>query len=70
MSMNHLGQGSQYRTGGCTGFVSGTIYFGYRSIPMYRFGFTANLYIYIYIYIYVSMCVCVCVYYNKYKSSL
>ena len=50
MSMNHLGQGSQYRTGGCTGLVSGTIYFGYQSIPMYRFGFTANIYIYIYIF--------------------
>ena len=63
MSMNHLGQGSQYRIGGCTGLVSGTIYFGYQSIPMYRFGFTANLYIYIYIYIYIYLCkyVCVCV---------
>ena len=68
MSMNHLGQGSQYRIGGCTGLVSGTIYFGYQSIPMYRFGFTAN--IYIYIYVSMCVCVCVCVYYNKYKSSL
>ena len=61
MSMNHLGQGSQYRIGGCTGLVSGTIYFGYQLIPMYRFGFTANLYIYIYIYICKYVCVCVCV---------
>ena len=43
-------QGSQYRTGGYNGLASGTIYFGYRSIPVYRFGFTAILYI-IYIYI-------------------
>ena len=39
-------QGSQYRTGGCTGLASGTIYFEYRSIPVYRFGFTAIFYIY------------------------
>ena len=39
-------QGSQYRTGGCTGLASGTIYFGYRSIPVYRFRFTAIFYIY------------------------
>ena len=66
--MGRLGhkQGSQYCTGGCTGLASGTIYFGYRSIPMYRFGFTAILYIYIYVCMYV--CVCVYIYYNKYKS--
>ena len=34
-------QGGQYRTKGCTGLASGTIYFGYRSILVYRFGFTA-----------------------------
>ena len=43
-------QGCQYRTGGCTSLASGTIYFGYRSIPVYRFGITANIYIYIYVY--------------------
>ena len=37
-------QGSQYRTGGCIGLASGTIYFGYQSIPVYRFGFIAILY--------------------------
>ena len=37
-------QGSQYRTGGRTGLSSGTIYFGYRSILVYRFGFIAILY--------------------------
>ena len=63
-------QGCQYRTGGRTGLATGTIYFGYRSIPVYRFGFTAIFYIYIYIYIYICMYVCVSVYiyYNKYKS--
>ena len=30
--------------------AGGTIYFGYQSIPVYRFGLTAILYIYIYIY--------------------
>ena len=53
-------QGCQYRTGGGTDLATGTIYFGYRSIPVYRFGFTAILYIYV--------CVCVYIYYNKYKS--
>ena len=37
-------QGSQYHTEGCTGLATGTIYFGYRSIPVYRFGFIAILY--------------------------
>ena len=47
-------QGNQYRTEGCTGLASGTIYFGYWLIPVYRFGFIAIiLYIYIYIYIYI-----------------
>ena len=59
-------QGCQYRTGGRTGLATGTIYFGYRSIPVYRFGFTAIFYIYIYICMYV--CVSVYIYYNKYKS--
>ena len=49
-------QGYQYRTGGRTGLATGMIYFGYRSIPVYRFGFTAILYIYIYI------CMCQCIY--------
>ena len=53
-------QGCQYRTGGRTGLATATIYFGYRSIPVYCFGFTAILYIYIYIYICVCVCVCVC----------
>ena len=57
-------QGCQYRTGGRTGLATGTIYFEYRSIPVYRFGFTAIFYIYIYMYV----CVCVYIYYNKYKS--
>ena len=39
-------QGSQYRTGGCTGLASDTIYFGYQLISVYRFGFTAIFYIY------------------------
>ena len=44
----YLDQGSQYRTGGCTGLVRNTIYFGYRLIPMNRFGFTTiNKYIFI-----------------------
>ena len=34
-------QGSQYRIG----LASGMVYFGYRSIPVYRFGFIAILYI-------------------------
>ena len=60
-------QGSQYRTGGCTSLASSTIYFGYRSIPMYRFGFTAiflylSIYICMYVCMYVCVCVCVCVY--------
>ena len=52
-------QGCQYRTGGRTGLATDTIYFGYQSIPVYRFGFTAILYIYVcmyvsvYIYIYI-----------------
>ena len=59
-------QGSQYHTEGCTGLASGTVYFGYQSIPMYRFGFTAiflylSINIYIYVCMYVCMCVCVCV---------
>ena len=54
-----INQGCQYRTGGHTGLATGTIYFGYRSISVYRFGFTA---IYIYIYIYVCMYVSVYIY--------
>ena len=41
-------QGSQYRIGSCTGLATGTIYFGYQSILVYRFRFTAFIYIYIY----------------------
>ena len=37
-------QGSQYRTGGYTGLATDTIYFGYRLILVYRFGFIAILY--------------------------
>ena len=55
-------QGCQYRTGGRTGLATGTIYFGYRSIPVYHFGFTAIFYIYIYIYMYVCMYVSVYIY--------
>ena len=49
-------QGSQYRIRGYTSLASGTIYFGYRLILVYRFGFTTihiKSYIYIYIYIYL-----------------
>ena len=73
-SPSYYKQGCQYRTGGRTGLATGTIYFGYRSIPVYRFGFTAIFYIYKYIYIYICMYVCMClyiyiyIYYNKYKS--
>ena len=55
-------QGCQYRTGGRTGLATDTIYFGYRSISVYRFGFTVIFYIYKYKYIYIYMYVCVCVY--------
>ena len=48
----YLTQGSQYRTRGYTGLANSTIYFRYRSIPVYRFEITANIYIYIYIYVY------------------
>ena len=41
----YIYQGSQYRTGGCIGLATGMIYFRYRSIPVYRFGFTVILYI-------------------------
>ena len=37
-------QGSQYRNEGCTDLASGTIYFGYQSIPVYRFGFPTIFY--------------------------
>ena len=40
-------QGGQYRTRDCTGLVSGTIYFGYRLIPVYHFGFIAIFYYFI-----------------------
>ena len=63
-NFNTFVQECQYRTGGRTGLATGTIYFGYQSIPVYRFEFTAILYIYIY----VCMYVCVYIYYNKYKS--
>ena len=67
-----INQGCQYRTGGHTDLATGTIYFGYRSIPVYRFGFTATFYIYkykyIYIYIYMYVFVYIYIYYNKYKS--
>ena len=60
--VSYFNQGSQYRIGGCTDLVSGTIYFGYWSILVYRFRFTAI--IYIYVCMYVCMCVCVCVIIN------
>ena len=44
-------QRSQYRTGGCTDLANGTIYIGYRSIPVYRFGFTTIFYYFIQSYI-------------------
>ena len=34
-------QKNQYCIGGCTNLTNGKIYFGYRSIPVYRFEFTA-----------------------------
>ena len=37
-------QESQYYTEGCIDLASDTIYFGYRSILVYRFGFIAILY--------------------------
>ena len=40
-------EGSQYRTEDCNGLASSTIYFGYRSIPVYRFRFTAIFYYFI-----------------------
>ena len=52
-------RGSQYRTESFTDLASDMIYFGYRSIPVYRFGFTAIFYIYKYIYIYICMYVCI-----------
>ena len=55
-------QGCQYRTGGHTGLATGTIHFGYWSIPIYRFEFTAIFYIYKYIYIYLCVCVSVYIY--------
>ena len=57
-----LNQGCQYRTGGRTGLATGTIYFGYRKIPVYRFGFTAIFYIYKYKYIYMYVWLYVFVY--------
>ena len=68
LAIHNILQGCQYRTGGRTGLATGMIYFGYQSIPVYRFGFTAIFYIYKYIYIYMYVCVCVYIYYNKYKS--
>ena len=66
--VSYFNQGNQYRIGGCTGLASGTIYFGYRLILVYRFKFTAIFYIFIYICMYVCMyvyvCVCVCVIIN------
>ena len=41
-----INQGSQYRIRDCIGLVSGTIYFEYRLILVYCFGFTAIFYIY------------------------
>ena len=55
-------QGCQYRTGGHTDLATGTIYFGYRSIPVYHFGFTAIFYIYKNIYICMYVCMCLCIY--------
>ena len=43
----YLSQGSQYRTESCTDLASGTIYFGYRSILVYHFGFTVIFYYFI-----------------------
>ena len=58
MIKESLSQGCQYRTG----LATDTIYFGYRSIPVYRFGFTAIFYIYKYIYICMYVCVCIYIY--------
>ena len=57
-----LEQGCQYRTGGRTGLTTSTIYFEYRSILVYRFGFIAIFYIYIYIYVCMYVCMCLCIY--------
>ena len=52
-----INQGSQYRTEDCIDLASDTIYFGYRSIPVYRFRFTA---IYIMFFVLVSLSSCWC----------
>ena len=60
--MHSLIQGCQYHTGGHTGLATDTIYFEYRSIPVYHFGFTAIFYIYKYKYIYIYIYMYVFVY--------
>ena len=44
---NNKNQGSQYRTEGYTDLANDTIYFEYRSIPVYRFRFTSIFYYFI-----------------------
>ena len=63
-------QGCQYRTGGRTGLATGTIYFGYQSIPVYRFGFTAILYIYIcmYVSVYIYIIINIKVYHKTFSQ--
>ena len=51
-------QGSQSRTGGCTGLISGMIYFG---TSQYRCT-VSDLLLFFYIYKYIYMYVCMCVY--------
>ena len=61
-TQQHINQGSQSRTGGYTGWTSGTIYFGTCQYQCTVSGLPL-LYIYIYMYVcmYVCMCMCVCV---------
>ena len=61
-------QESQSRTGGCTGLISGMIYFDTSQYRCTVSDLLLFFYIYKYIYIYVCMYVCVYIYYNKYKS--
>ena len=61
-------QGCQYRTGGRTGLATGTIYFGYRSISVYRFGFTDILYIYMYVCMYVCIIINIKVYHKTFPQ--
>ena len=51
-------QGSQSNTGGYTGLISRTIYFG---TGQYQYTISSLLLFFIFINIYICVCVCVCV---------